>query len=32
MNKELFKQELVSLGLEVSNEKVDLLENFMLET
>ena len=32
MNKESFKQELVNLGLEVSNEKVDLLENFMLET
>ena len=32
MNKESFKKELVNLGFEASNEKVDLLESFMNET
>ena len=32
MNKESFKNELVNLGFEVSDEKVDLLECFMNET
>ena len=32
MNKESFKKELVNLGFEVSDEKVDLLESFMFAT
>ena len=32
MNKESFKNELVNLGFEFSDEKVDLLESFMLAT